>query len=72
MNMHLKKFCVPNPSNPKKKKDIIVPITRGTITPHAAITVDLTPDLINDLRFVPSPAENMIRITPISDIYEIN
>ena len=69
---HLKKLCVPQPSEPKKKIDIIVPMISGTKTPQQATSVALNPDFTRDLRLVPSPAENIIRITPISDIYEIN
>ena len=64
-----KNLCVPKPSKPQKQSAIIVPITRGVMTPHAATIVALNPDFARDLRFVPSPAENMIRMTPISAIY---
>ena len=51
---------------------MIVPKINGTKTPQQAMIVAFTPDLIKDLMFVPRPAENIIKITPISAMYEIN
>ena len=72
INTQRKKFGVPQPSLPKKNMAIIVPIINGINTPLVAIIVALKPDFTRDLRFVPRPAENIIRITPISAMYEIN
>ena len=67
----LKNSCVPKPSKPQKHKAMTVPINKGTKTPQQAIIVDLIPDFISDFRFVPRPAENIIKITPISAINEM-
>ena len=72
MNIDLKKFNVPKPSKPQKQSAIIVPIIKGTKTPIQAIIVDLIPDFTSDFKFVPKPAENIIKITPISAMYVIN
>ena len=44
----------------------------GVITPKKAIAVDFIPDFISDFKFVPRPALNIMRTTPISDIKFMN
>ena len=50
---------------PLKAAETIKPRPTGKITPSDVIITDGTPHVLNCLRSVSSPAENIIRITPI-------
>ena len=53
--------------NAELKGNVAIKISTGELGGHNY----LKPDLIKDFTFVPNPAENIIKITPISDIYVI-
>ncbi len=66
MNTFLRNSSVPGSPKPWKSPESTKPPIRGTSTPQLAIRSALKPTFTSSRRFVPRPAENMRRMTPIS------